>query len=218
MFAHCCNFILFYLALPTGGHHNSICQLCALSLWEETNLGGNQSTRRKPTMIFFYNSFHMRTGVRVTLGKFSPRLEPVALQVKGRCANHFATETPKNNNNASIICFHHPWRAGNPGGIWQQILNLETGIWQQIAASETGNWQTHVYWTSRLAARLGASNVISQHFSTSCWTFFKISQDIFKEKNLSRCGRDIQKLIFLPFRTCFLSCVTKYFFIYFTYD
>jgi hypothetical protein len=30
--------------------------------------------------------------VRVTLRKFSLRLEPAALEVKGKCANHFVTE------------------------------------------------------------------------------------------------------------------------------
>ena len=103
--------ILFYFILlcQLGSSHHNNMYMWALSLWDETNLEGNN--------FWLFLLFSHEDWVQVALGKFSPRLEPAALEVKGRCANHFATEARKNNNNASIICFHHPWRAGNPGGI-----------------------------------------------------------------------------------------------------
>jgi hypothetical protein len=42
--------------------------------------------------VDFY-SFHMRTGL-VALRKYLVRFEPAASEVKGKCANHLATEAP----------------------------------------------------------------------------------------------------------------------------
>ena len=44
--------------------------------------------------VDFY-SFSHEDWVRVALRKFSLRLGPAASEVKGKCANHFATEAPK---------------------------------------------------------------------------------------------------------------------------
>ena len=43
--------------------------------------------------VDFYSSHE--DWVRVALRKFSLRLEPAASEVKGKCANHLATEAPK---------------------------------------------------------------------------------------------------------------------------
>jgi hypothetical protein len=62
-----------------------------LSLWEETGIPG-QNPRlpaERRLLLFSHEDW-----VRVALRKFSLRLEPAALEVKGKCANHFATEAP----------------------------------------------------------------------------------------------------------------------------
>jgi hypothetical protein len=67
---------------------------CQLSLWEET-----RSTRRKPTTFGRALTFTLFTrGLGSShIEKFSLRFEPAALEVGGKCANHFATEAPHNN-------------------------------------------------------------------------------------------------------------------------
>jgi hypothetical protein len=82
------------------GHHNSICQSlwallpnppCQLSLWEGTGVpGGNPRLSAERWLLLFSRE----DWVRVALRKFSMRLEPAASEVRGKCANHFATEAP----------------------------------------------------------------------------------------------------------------------------
>jgi hypothetical protein len=64
---------------------------CQLSRWEE-----NRSTRRKPTTFGRALTFTLFTWGLVSshIEKFSLRFDPAALEVKCKCANHFATEAP----------------------------------------------------------------------------------------------------------------------------
>ena len=73
---------------------------CQLSLWEETGVPGETHDFRQS--VDFYSSHE--DWVRVALRKFSLRLEPAALGVKGKCANHFATanELVEYSRNTSI--------------------------------------------------------------------------------------------------------------------
>jgi hypothetical protein len=59
-------------------------------------VGGNRSTRGKPTTFgrALLLLFSHEDWVRVALRKFSLRLEHAASEVKGKCANHLATEAP----------------------------------------------------------------------------------------------------------------------------
>jgi hypothetical protein len=70
--------------------HIMICHLtyvpnppCQLSLWEETGVPGENPRLSAERWLC---SFHMRTGFE--------SLEPAASEVKGKCANHLATEAP----------------------------------------------------------------------------------------------------------------------------
>ena len=64
---------------------------CQLSLWEETGVPG-ENPRLRQSVDFLL--FSHEDWVRVALRKYLVRLEPAASEVKGKCANHLATEPP----------------------------------------------------------------------------------------------------------------------------
>jgi hypothetical protein len=61
---------------------------CQLSLWEETGVPGENP--RLSTERWLFTLFTRGLGSS-HIEKFSLRLEPATLEVKGKCANHFAT-------------------------------------------------------------------------------------------------------------------------------
>ena len=104
-------YLFIYLALPTRAgsprQHMPITvgpfYLTPLSTFP---VGGNRSTRGKPTtfgraltLLFSHEDW-----VRVALRKYLVRFEPAASEVKGKCANHLATEAPKKSD--LVKCFH----------------------------------------------------------------------------------------------------------------
>ena len=62
---------------------------CQLSLWEETGVPG-ENPRLRQSVDFLL--FSHEDWVRVALRKYLVRFEPAASEVKGKCANHLATE------------------------------------------------------------------------------------------------------------------------------
>jgi hypothetical protein len=72
---------------------------CQLSLWEETGIPGeNPRLSEVPNLVPRPGDevekgadllFSHEDWVRVALRKSSLRLEPAAIEVKGKCANHF---------------------------------------------------------------------------------------------------------------------------------
>ena len=140
----------------------------ALSLWDETNLEGNN--------FWLFLLFSHEDWVQVALGKFSPRLEPAALEVKGRCANHFATEAPKNNSNAPIICFHHPLEGGQPWG--DLTTNSQPGDGHLTTNCSLRDWQL----TNSCVLDISAC---SATWGEQCYlaTFFNLMLDVFQNKS-----------------------------------
>jgi hypothetical protein len=64
---------------------------CQLSLWEETGVPGENPRLSAERWLFFLTLFTWGLGSS-HIEKFSLRFEPATLEVKGNCANHFATE------------------------------------------------------------------------------------------------------------------------------
>jgi hypothetical protein len=99
---------------------------CQLSLWEETGVpcGNPRLSAERWLLLFPHEDW-----VRVTLGKFSLRLEPATSEVKAKCTNHLATEAPHNipsRNSCSLltnVLFNHTI-------ISIQILDLQPNRYQ----------------------------------------------------------------------------------------
>jgi hypothetical protein len=74
--------------------HTSL-MICLLTYGPTFPVGGNRSTQRKPTTFGRALTFTLFTsGLGSShIEKFSLRLEPAALEVKGKCANHFGKAT-----------------------------------------------------------------------------------------------------------------------------
>ena len=94
-------FLIFYLASPQGqGHHNSVSQLLWARITYPTQstfpVGGNRSTRRKPTTfgraltILFSHEDWVRVHIKMTL----LGIELGTLEVKGEWYDHYTTEAP----------------------------------------------------------------------------------------------------------------------------
>jgi hypothetical protein len=61
---------------------------CQLSLWEETGVPGKNPRLSAERWLFTLFTWGLGSS---HIEKFSLRLEPATLEVKGKCANHFAT-------------------------------------------------------------------------------------------------------------------------------
>jgi hypothetical protein len=96
------NTYLFSFCQLGQGHHNSICQL----LWALFYLTHpvNFPCGRKPEYPGKTHDFRQSVDfllfshedwVRVASRKYLVRFEPAASEVKGKCANHLATEAPR---------------------------------------------------------------------------------------------------------------------------
>jgi hypothetical protein len=66
---------------------------CQLSLWGKLEYPEETHDFRQSVDFLLFSH---EDWIRVALRKFSLTLEPAALEVKGKCANHFATETSLN--------------------------------------------------------------------------------------------------------------------------
>jgi hypothetical protein len=63
-----------------------------LSLWEKSGVRGENPRLSAERWLLLFS--HEANWVRVALRKFSLSLEPAVSEVKGKCANHLATEAP----------------------------------------------------------------------------------------------------------------------------
>ena len=95
-------FLIFYLALPTRAgspqQHMPI-TVGPFCLTHPVNFPCGRKPEYPEETHDFRQSvdfllFSHEDWVRVALRKFSLRLEPAASEVKGKCANHLATEAP----------------------------------------------------------------------------------------------------------------------------